>query len=71
VKFTHHAKNNLRLYGVRVQEVESVVRNPIGKDFERRGNPRYRAMVAGRPYRVVVALDEPDLIITHFPEERG
>jgi hypothetical protein len=71
VKFSHHAKNNLRLYGVRAQEVESVVKNSIGKDFERRGNPRYRGTIRRRPYLVVVALDEPSLIITHFPEERG
>jgi hypothetical protein len=71
VRFSHHAKNKLRLYEVTIQEVESVVRNAFGKDFERRGNPRYRGFIAGRTYYVVVAADEPDVIITHFPEERG
>jgi hypothetical protein len=71
VIFTHHAKNNLRLYKATVREVESVVRNPTGKDSDERGNPRYRGSIAGRRYCVVVALDDPDVIITHFPEERG
>jgi hypothetical protein len=71
VRLTHHAKNNLRLYNVTTQEVESVVRNAFGKDFEHRGNPRYRGFIAGQTYNVVVASDEPDVIITHFPEGRG
>jgi hypothetical protein len=71
VRFSHHAKNKLRLYKVTVREVESVVENPFGKDSDPRGNPRYRGLIAGRPYCVVIALDQPDVVITHFPEERG
>jgi hypothetical protein len=72
VRFTHHAKNKLRRIKGTVQEAESVVGNKFGKDFEWRGNPRYRGLIAGkRCRRVVVALDDPDLIITLFPEERG
>jgi hypothetical protein len=71
VRFSHHAKNNLRLYKVTAQEVESVVGNPFGKESDERGNPRYLGLIANRRYVVVVALDEPSLIITHFPEGRG
>ena len=71
MRFSRHAKNNLRLYEVTIQEVESVVRDSIGKDSDERGNPRYLGLIAGRPYRVVIALDDSDVVITHFPEERG
>jgi hypothetical protein len=71
VRLTRHARNNLRLYEVTAQDVESAARNPIGKDSDERGNPRYRGLIGGRPYLVVVALDEPDAIITHLPEDRG
>jgi hypothetical protein len=53
------------------QEAESVVENPIGKSVGSSGNPRYRGLVAGVFVWVVVASDDPDLIITVFQEERG
>jgi hypothetical protein len=56
---------------VTAQEVETVVRDPFGRDSDERGNPRYLGLIAGRRYFAIVALDEPDLIITHFPERRG
>ncbi len=71
MRFSHHAKNNLRLYDVTVQEVETVVENPIGKGSDERGNPRYLGLITRKRYIAVVALDAPDLIITHFPEGRG
>jgi hypothetical protein len=46
------------------EEAESVIANPIEKDSDWKGNPRYRGFIAGQRCRVVVALDEPDLIIS-------
>jgi hypothetical protein len=46
------------------------VENPIGKSVGRCGNPRYLGYVAGVLVWVVVASDEPDLIVTVFPEGR-
>jgi hypothetical protein len=56
--------NGLRKLGATRAEAESVVRGPIGKDFDPTGKPRYLGYVAGELCRVVVALDEPDLIVT-------
>jgi hypothetical protein len=64
VQFTHHAKNGLRQIKGTAEEAESVVANCFGKDFDADGNPRYRGFIAGKRCRVVVALDDPDLIIT-------
>jgi hypothetical protein len=71
VRFKRHAKNRLRWIEGTAQEAESVVANPIEKDFDRKGNPRYRGFIAGERCRVVVALEDPDLIITiHFRRRR-
>jgi hypothetical protein len=44
---------------------------PDRKSFGRSGKPRYLGFVGGKLVWVVVALDEPDLIVTIFPKERG
>jgi hypothetical protein len=71
VRFTRHAKNKLRHLKGTVREAESATANKFGKDFDKDGNPRYRGLIAGKYCRVVVALDEPDVIITIYAEERG
>jgi hypothetical protein len=71
VQFTHHAKNGLRWIKGTAQEAEAVVANETEKDFDRDGKPRYRGFIAGKRCCVVVALDDPDLIITVFERKRG
>jgi hypothetical protein len=71
VQFTHHAKNKLRQLKGTVREAESVVGNEFGKDFDQDGNTRYFGFIAGKRCRVVVALDDPEVIITLYKEERG
>jgi hypothetical protein len=68
VRFSHHAKNQLRLYGGTGEEVETVVRRQSGKGFDRRGNPLYRGMVDGRLTIVVVAADRSELRDHRLPE---
>jgi hypothetical protein len=71
VRLKRHAKNRLRWVKGTVQEAESVVANPIEKDFDAEGNPRYRGFIAGKRCRVVVALDDPETIISiHFRRRR-
>jgi hypothetical protein len=71
VRFTHHARNKLRQIKGTAQEAEAVVTNKSAKDFDRNGNPRYRGFVAGKRCCVVVALDDPERIITVFERKRG
>jgi hypothetical protein len=70
MRLSRHAKNELRRLGATRQEVESVVRSPLGKDIEWRGNPRYLGVIAGRLVRVVVAQDDPDVVITVYEMRR-
>jgi len=67
MRLTRHARNKLRLEGWLTWDLaESLVvpSNRIAPDPD--GKPRYRAGVAGREVTVVVALDNPDLIITIY-----
>jgi len=52
-------------------DAEFVVANPAGIDRDWRGRPRYLGYVRGLRVRVVVALDEPDLIVTIHPRRTG
>jgi hypothetical protein len=71
VRFKRHAKNKLRRIKGTWQEAESVVANPIGKDLDDKGNALYFGYVAGIPVWVVVADDDPEVVITVFKEGRG
>ena len=52
------------------QEVESVVGNSLGKSFDDDGNALYLGYVVGVLVWIVVADDDPDVIITVFEEGR-
>jgi hypothetical protein len=61
----------MRLYGLDLGEVEEVVLGPGRLGHDRRGNLVYaRSTRTGRTLTVVIALDEPDLVVTVFEEER-
>jgi hypothetical protein len=70
VRFKRHAKNGLRRVKGTTEEAESVVENSFEKDFDEDGNPRYRGFINGERCRVVVALDDPDVIITIHSRRR-
>jgi hypothetical protein len=71
VRFKRHAKNKLRWIDGTMQEAESVVENSTEKSYGSNDNPRYRGVIAGVRVWVVVASDDPDLVITVFWKERG
>jgi hypothetical protein len=61
---TRHAKNYLRNAAATLGDVEQMIEKPILFDRDDDGRPRYTGEVRGVRLRVVVALDEPDLIVT-------
>lgn len=67
---TRHARNECRLYKIDPGDVEVVVSRPkkVGRDKD--GKAIYEGAVRGRVMRVVVALDEPDLIVTIYPRRK-
>jgi hypothetical protein len=60
----------MRLYGIRPRDVEAVVASPTETDFDRSGNWRLTGVGVGRRAIIVVlASDEPDFVITTFPDD--
>jgi Domain of unknown function (DUF4258) len=70
VEFSHHAKNRLRQQRWSQQDAISVISSPVEMDADERGNPRYLGYIRGDLVRVVVAADDPDVVITIHPRRR-
>lgn len=57
----------MRLYRIASSEVEGTLKSPLASELDERGNSRLTGETAdGRPMLVVVASDDPDLVITVF-----
>jgi hypothetical protein len=64
VRFTRHARQRLKLYGVTQAQVTAAIRSSAADSIDPRGNPRYHGWIDGRVIRIVLALDDPELVIT-------
>jgi hypothetical protein len=64
VRFTRHAKNKARSLGLSIADAERVIETADRIDFDGDGLPRYTGYVDGLRVRVVVALDDPQVIVT-------
>jgi hypothetical protein len=64
MRLTRHARNYLRSVPATLDDVEQVIEKPSFVDRDDDGRPRYTGEAGGVRLRVVVALDEPDLIVT-------
>jgi len=56
--------------GGTLEEVERVIMEPVRVDQDPDGRLRYTGAIRGVRVRVVVALDEPDLIVTIHERRR-
>lgn len=71
MRFTRHARNRRRLYRVEIGEIERILRSGTELAPDERGNRRILGVIRhGRELIVVVALDNPGLVITLI-ERRG
>lgn len=50
--------------GVTIEDAEAVVESPVFVDADDRWNPRYSGYIGDLRVRVVVALDDPEFIVT-------
>ena len=64
MRFTRHAKNKARWLRMSLADVEGVIAHPAHMGRDEDGKPQYVGEVRGVSVRVVLALDEPDLIVT-------
>jgi mRNA-degrading endonuclease RelE of RelBE toxin-antitoxin system len=70
MRFSRHAKNQARQLKADITDAEAVIAHPLHVDWDRRGKPRYTGRIRGVRVRIVVALDEPDLIVTIHERRR-
>lgn len=67
MRFSRHVANEMRLYRVSRDDVEATMTSPAARALDERGNNRLAGKTSdGRPILVVVAGDDPDLVITVF-----
>lgn len=64
MRLSRHTKNEARRLQLTQTDLENVIANPIRIDRDPSGKPRYTGYASGIRLRIVVALDEPDLIVT-------
>jgi hypothetical protein len=70
VRLSRHAKNELRRFKATVADVEGVIAEPIQIDRDQFGKPRYTGYIKGIRVRMVLALDEPDFVVTIHKRRR-
>jgi hypothetical protein len=61
---SRHAKNELRALDATLRDVEKAIADPIRIDSDPNGRPRYTGYIRGIRVRIVIAVDEPDLVVT-------
>jgi acetylglutamate kinase len=64
MRLSRHAKNQARRLGVDLTDAKVLIAHPLEVDHDEFGKPRYTGKIRGIRVRIVVALDEPDLIVT-------
>jgi hypothetical protein len=70
VRFSRHAKNEMRLYKITPADVSAVVAARVVAGVDAKGNPRLTGPDAnGRAIIVVIADDDPGFVITTFPDD--
>jgi hypothetical protein len=64
MRWTRNARNRATERKITLAEATQVVEDPDVTFTDRKGNPCSIAEVAGRRIKVVVAADDPELIVT-------
>ncbi len=71
MRLTRHAKNRLRLYSLNADEIDRLLTRGTALPPDENGNRRVLGTVAdGREFMLVIALDNPDLVITLIERSR-
>jgi hypothetical protein len=67
MRLSRHARNEMRLYRIGPEDVETTMSHPASRELDDRSNRRLTGETRdGRPILVVVAADDPDFVITVF-----
>lgn len=66
MRFTRHARQRLKLYRVTRDQAQAIAASGALAGHDAKGNPLRTGAVDARTIVVVIALDNPDLIITLY-----
>lgn len=69
MRFSRHAKNQMRLYGISRDQIVDLVAPPNRRGVDRRGNPVYSGVVGGLRIKAVLAWDDMETVITVYDLE--
>ena len=69
MRFSRHAKNQMRLYGISRDQVVDLVASPNRHGVEGRGNVVYSGAAGGMRIKAVLAGDDMETIITVYDLE--
>lgn len=68
--FSRHAKNEMRLYGIRPADIEMVIACPTRTGIDEKGNSRLTGLDGDdRAIIAVIASDHSNFVITTFPDD--
>lgn len=70
MKIGRHAKRRMRLYNVNQTDVERIAATGDDDGTDQHGNPRKIGQVDGRWIRVIIAQDDPTVIITVYERRK-
>jgi hypothetical protein len=62
--YSLHARKRMRQYQISKEEVESCLQNHEILYTDKKGNPKYTAVIGGRCIKVIVSKDNPNYVIT-------
>ncbi len=66
MRFTHHARNKMRQRSISPTDIGTALANPLETRQDDRGNPVITGAVEARSLVVVLASDDPRLVITVY-----
>lgn len=67
MRLSRHAKNQMRLYRITLQDIETVIAAPASREFDERGNHRLTGVAPDRRrILVIIAADDPEFVITVY-----
>ena len=70
MRFSRHAKNNMRLYGVTVADIEQVLEDPDRREEEGKYLVAYRQFFrrfGNLPLKVVSVMEDGQVIVSVYP----
>ncbi|MBS1870912.1 MAG: DUF4258 domain-containing protein [Actinobacteria bacterium] len=70
MQFTRHARNGMRRLGVTRADVAAILLASEAADRDPDGRPRHLGIVDGRRIRIVLALEDPSLVVSVHERRR-